>query len=573
MKKKVVVLGGGTGTSFLLKGLKDFPLDITAVITVSDNGRSTGKLREEFLTPAVGDIRKVLSNLSELPEEIKNIMEYRFETYSDLNGHPLGNLVLTAMLNKTKSLKTSIEYLSKLLDVKHKVLPLSEDYLTLMGETIDGEIVEGEDSIPKCNKKYKRLFYKEEPHVTKDVLTSINDADLIILNTCAVRENAHDKVFGFLGRCKHIKKDKKDLIIGLCGCMAQEESVVNEILNKHKYIDIVFGTHNIHELPNMLLEKCEKIDINVKSVEGDVIEVGSLYKRDSKYSAWVNIMYGCDKFCTYCIVPYTRGKQRSRKSVDILNEIKELKIKGYKEITLLGQNVNAYGKDIEGEIDFSELLSRVAKIGIERIRFVTSHPWDFTDEMIEVIAKYDNIMPYIHLPLQSGSSRILKLMGRRYTQEEYLALYKKIKNNIKNVAITTDIIVGFPNESEEDFNETIKVVEECVYDGAFTFIYSPRIGTPAALMEDKISKEEKENRLRRLNELINAHSLINNKKYINKTVKVLLTDISEKDNNKLCGYTETMKLVNVLCDKSLIGTIQDVKIIDAKSFSLEGIIE
>ena len=292
----------------------------------------------------------------------------------------------------------------------------------------------------------------------------MENADLILLNTCAVRENAHDKVFGFLGRCKHLKKDKKDLIIGLCGCMAQEEHVVNEILDKHKYIDIVFGTHNLNELPNMLLEQSKKQNINVKSIEGDVIEVGELYKRDSKYSAWVNIMYGCDKFCTYCIVPYTRGKQRSRKSIDILNEVKLLKEKGYKEITLLGQNVNAYGKDLDNELSFSELLESTAKIGIERIRFVTSHPWDFTDDMIDIIAKYENIMPYIHLPLQSGSNRILKLMGRRYTQDEYLTLFNKLKEKINNVAITTDIIVGFPNETKEDFEETLKVVNACKKD-------------------------------------------------------------------------------------------------------------
>ena len=401
----------------------------------------------------------------------------------------------------------------------------------------------------------------------------MENADLILLNTCAVRENAHDKVFGFLGRCKHLKKDKKDLIIGLCGCMAQEEHVVNEILEKHKYIDIVFGTHNLNELPNMLLEQSKKQNINVKSIEGDVIEVGELYKRDSKYSAWVNIMYGCDKFCTYCIVPYTRGKQRSRKSIDILNEVKLLKEEGYKEITLLGQNVNAYGKDLENELSFSELLESTAKIGIERIRFVTSHPWDFTDDMIDIIAKYENIMPYIHLPLQSGSNRILKLMGRRYTQDEYLTLFNKLKEKINNVAITTDIIVGFPNETTEDFKETLKVVNACKYDSAFTFIYSPRVGTPAANMEDKISLEEKEERLYKLNETINKYSLENNLKYIGRIEKVLLTDISEKDNSKLCGYTETMKLVNVICDKSLIGTIQNVKITNAKSFSLDGIIE
>lgn len=401
----------------------------------------------------------------------------------------------------------------------------------------------------------------------------MENADLIILNTCAIRENAHDKVFGFLGRCKHLKKDKKDLIIALCGCMAQEEHVVNEILDKHKYIDIVFGTHNINELPTMLINKMNKTNIKVYSKEGEVIEVGNLYKRDSLYSAWVNIMYGCDKFCTYCIVPYTRGKQRSRKSVDIIKEVNELKEKGYKEITLLGQNVNAYGKDLKDEINFSELLEAVAKTNIPRIRFVTSHPWDFTNDMIDVIAKHKNIMPYIHLPLQSGSNNILKLMGRRYTKEEYLKLFDNIKNKIENVAVTTDIIVGFPNETDEDFKDTLDVVNYCKYDSAFTFIFSPRVGTPAALMKDTIDKETKEKRLQELNELVNKYSLENNKKLLNTTQKVLLTEISEKDNNKLCGYTETMKLVNVTCDKNLVGTIQDVIITDAKSFSLDGIIK
>ena len=401
----------------------------------------------------------------------------------------------------------------------------------------------------------------------------MEDADLILLNTCAIRENAHDKVFGFLGRCKHLKKEKKDLIIALCGCMAQEEHVIEEVLNKHKYIDIVFGTHNLNELPTMLKNKLNKTDIKVYSKEGEVIEVGNLYKRDSKYSAWVNIMYGCDKFCTYCIVPYTRGKQRSRKSIDILNEVKYLKDNVYKEITLLGQNVNAYGKDLENELTFAELLENVSKIGIDRIRFVTSHPWDFTDDMIEVISKFDNIMPYIHLPLQSGSDRILKLMGRRYTKKEYIELFDKIKNKIKNVAVTTDIIVGFPNETEEDFQDTLDVVNYCKYDSAFTFIFSPRVGTPASKMEDSIDLKVKEERLQKLNELVNKYSLENNKKLINTKQKVLLTEISSKDNNKLCGYTESMKLVNVKCDKNLIGTIQEVLITEAKSFSLDGIIE
>ena len=396
-------------------------------------------------------------------------------------------------------------------------------------------------------------------------------ADLILLNTCAIRENAHDKVFGFLGRCKHLKKAKKDLIIGLCGCMAQEESVVNEIKEKHPYIDIVFGTHNMNELPSILANLNHKQDIEVYSKEGDVFEFGNLYKRDSKISAWVNIMFGCDKFCTYCIVPYTRGKQRSRKSEDILREVKELKKLGYQEVTLLGQNVNAYGKDLDGEIEFSKLLEKVSDIGIPRIRFVTSHPWDFTDEMIDIIAERDNIMPYIHLPLQSGSSRILKLMGRRYTKEEYLTLYDKIRDKVKGASITTDIIVAFPGETEEDFKDTLDVVDECKYDGAFTFIFSPRENTPAALMKDELSLEEKENRLHVLNEKINMYSKESNERMVGTIQKVLVTGVSEKDTNKVCGYTENMKLVNIDASKDTIGKIINVKIEEAKSFSLDGI--
>lgn len=403
--------------------------------------------------------------------------------------------------------------------------------------------------------------------------TEIEDyeqADLIILNTCAIRENAHDKVFGFLGRCKHLKKTNKDLILGLCGCMAQEENVVKEIREKHKYIDIVFGTHNMNELPDMLMNFYGKQSINVYSKEGDVIEFGNLYKRDSKITAWVNIMYGCDKFCTYCIVPYTRGKQRSRKSEDILKEVKELKEQGYKEITLLGQNVNAYGKDLDGEIEFSKLLEKVSDIGIERIRFVTSHPWDFTDKMIDVIASRENIMPYIHLPLQSGSNKILKLMGRRYTKEEYLELFNKIRSKVKNASITTDIIVAFPGETEEDFNDTLDVVNTCKYDGAFTFIYSPRENTPAAKMKNDLTEAEKEDRLHRLNELVNKYSKESNEKMLNTIQKVLVTGVSEKDSNKVCGYTENMKLVNVTAPMDTIGQIINVKITDAKSFSLDG---
>ena len=373
-----------------------------------------------------------------------------------------------------------------------------------------------------------------------------------------------------LGRCKHEKeKNNKDLIIGICGCMAQEENVVEELMKKHPYVDIVFGTHNIHELQDLILERKEKQNIQVYSCEGKVYE-NIPYKRDSEIKAWVNIQYGCDKFCTYCIVPYTRGKQRSRKSSEILKEVQELKDKGYKEITFLGQNVNAYGKELPGELSFAELLSKVSEIGIPRVRFVTSHPWDFTDEMIKVIAEKDNIMPYIHLPLQSGSSRILKLMGRRYTKEEYIELYDKIRNTVPNCSITTDIIVGFPNESDEDYEETLNVVNHCKYDSAFTFIYSPREGTPAAKMPDAIDMKTKEERLYKLNELINSYSNAANQAYLNKVVPVLIEGISEKDQNKVFGYTDTMKLVNVINAQDKIGQIIDVKITDAKSFSLDG---
>ncbi|MCM1052391.1 MAG: tRNA (N6-isopentenyl adenosine(37)-C2)-methylthiotransferase MiaB [Ruminococcus sp.] len=400
-------------------------------------------------------------------------------------------------------------------------------------------------------------------------INTLEDADIVILNTCAIRENAHDKVIGFLGRVKHLKRNKPDLIVGIGGCMTQEESITNMLKEKYPFVDIVFGTHNINELGTMILNSNKKQEIEVYSIEGNVYE-GMDYIRDSKYTAWVNIMYGCDKFCTYCIVPYTRGKQRSRKMEAILEEIRDLKDKGYQEVTLLGQNVNAYGKDLDENYDFATLLEEVALINIPRIRFVTSHPWDFTDKMIEVIAKYSNIMPYIHLPLQSGSSNILKLMGRKYTKEEYLELFRKIKKAIPNVSITTDIIVGFPNESDEDFEETINVVDECQFDSAFTFIYSPREGTPAAKIKDNITMKTKEERLQKLNNLVNSYSLKKNQEYLGKTVKVLVLGTSEKDSKKVFGYTETMKLVNVSDALNDIGKIIDVEIIDAKSFSLDG---
>lgn len=397
------------------------------------------------------------------------------------------------------------------------------------------------------------------------------NADLVLLNTCSIRENAHNKAFGMLGRLKHLKAQKKDLIVGLCGCMAQEASVVEEIINKYKWVNFVFGTHNMYQLPNIIDRAINenKQQIEVFSKEGDLVE-GLPVIRTNNYKAYVNIIYGCNKFCTYCIVPYTRGRERSRAREDILKEVDELIKDGYKEITLLGQNVNAYGKDLYDDYTLGNLLEDIAKKDIPRVRFMTSHPWDFTDSMVEVIGKYDNIMPSVHLPVQSGSSKILKLMGRRYTRESYLELFKKIKDTVPGVAISTDIIVGFPGESEEDFLETLSLAEECKYDNAFTFIFSKREGTPACLLKDEVSEEEKEERLQRLNKVVNKYFLENNKKLLDRVVPVLVEGNSEKK-DMYYGYTDTNKLINFTAKREVeVGEIVNVKVTQAKTWSLDG---
>lgn len=396
-------------------------------------------------------------------------------------------------------------------------------------------------------------------------------ADLVLLNTCSIRENAHNKAFGMLGRLKHLKAQKKDLIVGLCGCMAQEASVVEEIINKYKWVNFVFGTHNMYQLPNIIDKAIaeNKQQIEVFSKEGDLVE-GLPVIRTNNYKAYVNIIYGCNKFCTYCIVPYTRGRERSRAKEDILSEVDELIKDGYKEITLLGQNVNAYGKDLYDDYTLGNLLEDIAKKDIPRVRFMTSHPWDFTGSMVEVIGKYDNIMPSVHLPVQSGSSKILKLMGRRYTRESYLELFKKIKDTVPGVAISTDIIVGFPGETEDDFLETLSLAEECKYDNAFTFIFSKREGTPACLLKDDVSEEEKEERLQRLNKVVNKYFLENNKKLLERVVPVLVEGNSEKK-DMYYGYTDTNKLINFMADREVkVGEIVNVKVTQAKTWSLDG---
>ncbi len=402
---------------------------------------------------------------------------------------------------------------------------------------------------------------------------NMEDADLILLNTCAIRENAHNKVFGFLGRVKHLKEIRPDIISGICGCMAQEESVVNEIKDKYKWVDIVFGTHNIHNLPSILNDSLMKRqqEIEVYSIEGEIVE-NIPVKRDSKYKAWVNIMYGCDKFCTYCIVPYTRGRERSRAKEDIIAEVKELVEKGYKEITLLGQNVNAYGKDINnGEYTFGDLLRDIDKTGIERVRFTSPHPRDMDENAINAMATCKSVMPHLHFPVQSGNDRVLKIMNRKYTREEYLYKIKRLNEEIPGISITTDIIVGFPNETEEQFQNTLKLVENAKFEGAFTFIYSPREGTPAAKMKDDVTEEEKHDRLNRLIEKTNEGYLRGHERFVGEIVEVLVDSESKNGDGMMCGYSKHLKLTHFKSnDKSLIGKIVKVKVTEAKTWFMIG---
>ncbi|MCG3412545.1 tRNA (N6-isopentenyl adenosine(37)-C2)-methylthiotransferase MiaB [Staphylococcus massiliensis] len=402
--------------------------------------------------------------------------------------------------------------------------------------------------------------------------TDINSADVILLNTCAIRENAENKVFSEIGNLKHLKKERPDCLIGVCGCMSQEESVVNKILKSYQNVDMIFGTHNIHKLPEILEEAymSKAMVVDVWSKEGDVIE--NLPKvREGNIKAWVNIMYGCDKFCTYCIVPFTRGKERSRRPKDIIDEVRDLARQGYQEITLLGQNVNSYGKDLKDiEYGLGDLFEDISKIDIPRVRFTTSHPWDFTDHMIDVIAKGGNIVPHIHLPVQSGNDAVLKIMGRKYTRESYLDLVERIKAKIPDVALTTDIIVGYPNETEEQFQDTLTLYDEVGFEHAYTYIYSQRDGTPAAKMKDNVPTRVKKERLQTLNKKVGEYCQEALKRYDNEVVTVLCEGTSKKDDEVLAGYTDKNKLVNFRGPKDVIGKLVDVKITDPRQYSLNG---
>ena len=406
----------------------------------------------------------------------------------------------------------------------------------------------------------------------------IEEADLIAFNTCCVRENAEDRLFGKLGEVKKYKEEK-GTIIAIGGCMMQEKHMVEKLKKSYPFFDIVFGPHTLYKFPEDVyntLTTRKRIE-DILDIDGEIIE-GLPIRRDDKIKASVAIMNGCNNFCTYCIVPYVRGRERSRKAEDIIKEIEGLAKQGYKEITLLGQNVNSYmrverekGEDV-GPIDsFAKLLRKVNEIpGIERIRFISPHPKDFTDDVIEAIRDCDKVCKIIHLPLQSGSSKVLKDMNRKYTKEQYLQLVDKMKNKIPNVAFSTDIIVGFPGETEEDFEDTLDVVEKVCFEQVFMFIYSRRVGTPADKMENQVPEKIKHERFNRLKELVESQIELNNKKFVGTKQKVLVEGKSKTNENMLTGRTDTNKVVNFEGPDELIGKMVDLKIASEHMWYLKG---
>ncbi|MBU3189304.1 tRNA (N6-isopentenyl adenosine(37)-C2)-methylthiotransferase MiaB [Clostridium bowmanii] len=397
-------------------------------------------------------------------------------------------------------------------------------------------------------------------------------ADIIIFNTCCVRENAEQKADGNIGALKTMKKENPNLIIAVTGCMMQQEGMAKHIITKFPFVDIIIGTHNAYKFPEYLkrIQGGDSSIIEIWDKEEDIVE-GLPIDRESSIKGFVTIMYGCNNFCTYCIVPYVRGRERSRNPEDIICEIKTMVSDGYKEITLLGQNVNSYGKGLSSEINFAQLLRRINDIeDLERIRFMTSHPKDLSIEVIEVIAQCDKVCEQVHLPVQSGSTNLLNKMNRHYDRDQYLQLVKNIKNVLPSVGLSTDIIVGFPGETEEDFAQTLSLMEEVKFDLAFMYIYSKRKGTPADDMSDQIPEDVKHERFNRLIEVVNRTSKEKNGEYVGKIVEVLVEGYSKNDKSKLTGRTRTGKLVNFEGNYKAIGDLVSVQITDARSFSLNG---
>ena len=396
-------------------------------------------------------------------------------------------------------------------------------------------------------------------------------ADIIVINTCAVREGAECRIYGNVGQFKKLKEQNPELIVCVCGCMMQQPKVVEKLKKSYPYVDVIFGTHNIDRFPTLVLNKMSTGKRTVEILEkGEIVE-GMPSERDFGASCNVSIMYGCDNFCSYCIVPYTRGREKSRKPQDVLSEIKSLVSSGYSEINLLGQNVNSYGKGLDEKITFAQLLKQVNDIpGVRRIRFMTSHPKDLSDELIETMAACSKVCKSLHLPFQAGCTRVLEKMNRRYTKEQYIELALKIKKRIPGIALTTDVIVGFPGETNEEFEHTLDVLKKVRFDGVFSFIYSRREGTAAAKMEDVISEEEKHANLERLLKLQQDINFEINCSYIGGEYEVLVDGVSKTRNSLLTGHTDTNKIVHFEGSENLIGTYKRVKITEAKSFYLKG---
>ena len=403
-------------------------------------------------------------------------------------------------------------------------------------------------------------------------IENMEDADVIIYNTCCVRENAEDKLFGKLGEVKK-QREQKGTIIAICGCMMQEKHIIDKIKKSYNFVDIIFGTHTIHKLPEDLYTViCDRKRImDILDIDGEVIE-GLPIKRNDNIKASVTIMNGCNNFCSYCIVPYVRGRERSRDPQDIINEVEDIAKQGYKEVTLLGQNVNSYkGNGNLGITKFSQLLRAVNKIpGIERIRFVSPHPKDFSDDVIDAIRDCDKVCKLIHLPLQSGSTNILKVMNRKYTKEQYLDLANKMKERIPGLTLSTDIIVGFPGETDEDFEDTLDVVRQINYEQVYMFIYSRRVGTPGDKMENQVPEEDKHRRFDKLKALVESQIDENNKKYVGTVQKVLIEGKSKNNEDMLTGRTDSNKVVNFEGPEELIGNVIEIPIVSEHMWYLKG---
>ena len=405
------------------------------------------------------------------------------------------------------------------------------------------------------------------------VMTSVmEEADLIIFNTCCVRENAELKVYGNLGRVKHLKESKPEIILAVCGCMMQQPHIVEAIKKKYTYVDLVFGTHNLHHFPALLAQTlhADQTVIEIWDTEGQVIE-GLAVNRKRSLKGFVNIMYGCNNFCAFCIVPYTRGRERSRRPEDIIEEVRSLAQDGTKEVMLLGQNVNSYGKTLTPSVSFADLLTMVSKVeGIERIRFMTSHPKDISQELLETMAENEKICKSLHLPVQAGSDTVLKKMNRHYTRAQYLDIVRRARLLMPEVSISTDIIVGFPGETEADFEDTLEMVRTVGYDSAFTYLYSKRTGTPAATLENQVEEAEKHKRIERLLETLNPMIHTRMAGFLGEVVEVLVEGPSKNDSSLLMGRTSQNHIVNFKGDASLIGELVQVKITVPRHFSLLG---